>query len=314
MNEQKNQPTALQYDLAHRILQYARWSDLAVGAHLREAELADRFQVSRSPIRGALKLLSERDVVQHAPHHGVFLRIAGRDLNPDLIGEQNAPEEELYRRVVHDRLAGTLPDVLSAAELGRMYAVNRNRLARLLNGMANEGLVERLPGQRWRFNPALTSEELYDSSYRFRLIIEPATLLEPEFSADRSELDELISVHGRLIEGEVWNTSYSYLYQVDATFHEMVARWSRNAFLVQAIRNQNRLRRLTEYEYYADRERMLESCREHAAILRAVDDGNREHASELMRQHIDASWRSRPSFPVKKESERWREARTGAAK
>ena len=310
MSGHKPQPTALHYDLAHRILQYARWSDLAVGAHLREAELADRFQVSRSPIRGALKLLGERNVVEHAPHHGVFLRIAGRDLNPDLIGEQSAPEQELYRRVVHDRLAGTLPDVLSAAELGRAYDVNRTRLTRLLNDMANEGLVERLPGQRWRFNPALTSEELYDSSYRFRLIVEPAAFLEPEFRVDESELAELVSVHERLIDGEVWNTSYSYLYQVDAAFHETVARWSRNAFLVQVIRSQNRLRRLTEYEYYADRERMLVSCREHAEILKAVGNARKERASELMRKHIDSSWRSRPSFPARDESDT---IETGAA-
>lgn len=313
MNGNKNQPTALHYDLAHRILQYARWSDLAVGTHLREAELAGRFQVSRSPIRGALKLLGERDVVEHAPHHGVFLLIAGRELNPDLIAEENAPEQELYRQVVRDRLAGTLPDVLSAAELGRVYAVNRTRLTRLLNDMANEGLVERLPGQRWRFNPALTSEELYDSSYRFRLIIEPAMFLEPGFSAGESELAELVSVHARLVDGEVWNTSYSYIFQVDAAFHETIARWSHNAFLVQAIRNQNRLRRLTEYEYYADRRRMLASCREHAAILKAVGGDRRERASELMRQHIDTSWQSRPPFPAKRGRKEKESAGTDAA-
>ncbi len=299
MSGSKNEPTALHYDLAHRILRYALWSDLTVGTHLRETDLANRFQVSRSPIRGALKLLSERSIVEHAPHHGVFLRIAGRDLNPDLFGEHNAPEQELYRRVVRDRLAGALPDVLSAAKLGRMYTVNRSRLTRLLNNMANEGLVERLPGQRWRFNPALTSEELYDSSYRFRLIIEPAIFLEPEFEVEQSALAELISVHNRLLDGEVWTISYSYLYQVDAAFHETVAQWSQNAFIVQEIRRQNRLRRLTEYEYYADRERMLASCREHSAILKAVENGRMEQASQLMREHIDSSWQSRPSFPVK---------------
>lgn len=299
MSGSENEPTALHYDLAHRILRYARWSDLTIGTHLREADLAKRFQVSRSPIRGALKLLSERHIVEHAPHHGVFLTIAGRDLNPDIFGEQNTPEQELYRHVVRDRLAGALPDVLSAAELGRMYAVNRSRLTRLLNNMANEGLVERLPGQRWRFNPALTSEELYDSSYRFRLIIEPAIFLEPEFSAEGSELAELISVHRRLLDGEVWTTSYSYLYQVDAAFHETIAQWSQNEFLVQAVRKQNRLRRLTEYEYYEDRERMLASAREHAAILAAVEKDQTERASQLMREHIDSSWLSRPSFPAK---------------
>lgn len=294
----QQQPTALHYDLAHRILEYARWSDLDTGAHLRETELAHRFKVSRSPVRAALKLLAEREIVEYTRHHGVFLRVPGHELDPALIGDLTTPDQDLYRQVVHDRLEGTLPDVASVAELGRLYPVSRNRLTRLLGHMANEGLVERLPGHRWRFNPALTSAELYDSSYRFRLIIEPATFLEPGFLTDQSELDELNAAHGRLIDGEVWKASYSYLYQVDAAFHETVGRWSHNAFLIQAIRHQNRLRRLTEYEYYADRERMLASCREHAAILDAVGRGHVARASELMRHHINASWRSRPSFPA----------------
>ena len=124
----------------------------------------------------------------------------------------------------------------------------------------------------------------------------------PGFSARATEVEELMSIHSRLIEGEVWSVSYSYLYQVDAAFHESVSRWSNNAFVSQTVRNQNRLRRLTEYEYYADRERMLASCREHAAILEAVGHGHRQLASDLMRRHIDASWHSRPSFPVREET------------
>lgn len=297
MPESYRQPTALHYDLAHRILEYARWSNLDYGAHLREAELARRFKVSRSPVRAALKLLAERNIVEATRHHGVFLRLVGHQLDPDLIGDLTTPDQDLYRQVVHDRLDGTLPDAFSVAELGRFYTVSRNRLTRLLRHMANEGLVERLPGHCWSFNPALTSEELYDSSYRFRLIIEPATFLEPGFLTDQSALERLDAAHARLIDGEVWEASYSYLYQVDAAFHETIGRWSHNSFLIQAIRHQNRLRRLTEYEYYADRDRMLASCREHAAVLKAVDGGHVARASELMRHHINVSWRSRPLFP-----------------
>lgn len=289
--------TPLHYDLAYRILQYARWSDLEAGSHLRELELANRFQVSRSPIRSALKLLEDRGAVEHAPHHGVFLRVAGRELNPDLVGESGTLDERLYRQVVRDRLSGAIPEVVSVADLGRIYAINRNRLTHLLNHMAGEGLIERMPGQWWRFNPALTSEELYDASYRFRLVVEPASFHEPGFQLDQAEFSELFSVNQRLMDGEVWTASYSDLYQVDATFHATLACWSGNTFLIQAVCHQNRLRRLTEYEYYGDRDRMLTSCREHEAILMAIGNDNREEAADLMRRHIQTSWDSRPPFP-----------------
>lgn len=298
VTERENQPTALQHDLAHRILQYARWSDLAAGTHLREAELAERFHVSRSPIRAALRLLGEKDLVEHSPHQGAFLRVAGREVNPDVIREASAPEHDLYRRVVRDRLAGTLPNTVSMSELARIYSASRARLRRLLADMLDEGLIERLPGQRWRFVHVLTSDQVYDASYRFRLIVEPAALLEPGFSADESELDDLIAVHERLIDGEVRKCSYSYLYQADAAFHESIARWSGNAFIAQSVQKQNRLRRLTEYQYYEDRARMLASCREHAAVLEAVREHQPERASQLMYRHIDTSWQFRPAFPV----------------
>jgi len=291
------QPTALHYDLARRIVEHARLSDLAAGSHLREAELARRFRVSRSPVRAALRLLASLHIVEHEPNQGVFLARDGRDLDPDLLDDPDVPDQELYRRIVHDRLSGTLPDTVSAAGMGERYDAGRSVLARLLNRMAVEGLIERLPGHRWRFSPALTSPEVYDASYRFRMIVEPAAFLEPSFLTDRAEFDELKAAHLRLVGGEVARVSYSYLYQLDAAFHEAVGRWSRNEFVLRAIQQHNRLRRLTEYEYYADRDRMLASCREHLAILEAVEAGQSVTAAELMRQHIDTSWRLMPRFP-----------------
>jgi DNA-binding GntR family transcriptional regulator len=46
---------------------------LSPGEHLGQAELAERFEVSRMPVREALKLLAADGVVSHDPNRGYFV-------------------------------------------------------------------------------------------------------------------------------------------------------------------------------------------------------------------------------------------------
>ncbi|MGO4610998.1 GntR family transcriptional regulator, partial [Variovorax sp. 2RAF20] len=57
------QPTALQTKVASQILMAIRSGELTPGSHLKEVELAERFGVSRSPIRGALVYLAQEQVI-----------------------------------------------------------------------------------------------------------------------------------------------------------------------------------------------------------------------------------------------------------
>ena len=55
------------YDM---LLSAIECGDLPPGARLREVELADRFGISRTPVREALKQLEAQGLVSHEPHHG----------------------------------------------------------------------------------------------------------------------------------------------------------------------------------------------------------------------------------------------------
>lgn len=46
---------------------------LEAGARLREVELAQRFGISRTPVREALKRLESQGLVAHEPHHGAVV-------------------------------------------------------------------------------------------------------------------------------------------------------------------------------------------------------------------------------------------------
>ena len=66
--------------------------------------------------------------------------------------------------------------------------------------------------------------------------------------------------------------------------------------MTQAIHQQTRLRRLSEYEKYNSRERLSQSFGEHLEILAAIEAGDRDQAAERMRAHIQASDQTRPDF------------------
>ncbi|WP_163488388.1 GntR family transcriptional regulator, partial [Escherichia coli] len=56
-------PSRLQRDLLPRIVEVIRNDGLAPGSRLPEALLAQRLQVSRTPVRAALRHLAERGLI-----------------------------------------------------------------------------------------------------------------------------------------------------------------------------------------------------------------------------------------------------------
>lgn len=67
-------PSRLQKELASRILRLLKEQGAGPGYHLVEQELCRQFGVSRTPIRGALKLLAARGILQTRTHRGFILR------------------------------------------------------------------------------------------------------------------------------------------------------------------------------------------------------------------------------------------------
>jgi DNA-binding GntR family transcriptional regulator len=71
---------------AKRLLQEAIWSGrLALGAHLVETALADQFQISRGPLREALRSLGSEGLVEFHPRRGAFVVNPTLDQMQDMI-------------------------------------------------------------------------------------------------------------------------------------------------------------------------------------------------------------------------------------
>jgi len=295
---QKRRPAnrSLQARLAGRILIHARERGYGPGAWLSENALAQTFGVSRTPVRGALAVLSNRGLLNVVPRRGYVLKRAVRDQDLEPYADFASDDDKLVQRMAADRFAGTLPDIVSETDLMRRYGVARGSLARVLNRMVQDNVIERRSGHGWRFLPALDASQLHQDSYRFRLLIEPACVLEPTFRLDKARAQRLRETHVALLAEGLEQLSSIQFFELNAEFHEFVAACSRNRFLEQAVINQNRLRRFFSYVAALGPERMRVSCSEHVAILDRLIAGEREHAATLLWRHLLGSSRIRPRF------------------
>lgn len=286
--------SALQIDIARRVLEMIRSGEVKAGDHLTEEGLAKAFGVSRTPVRHALRLLSERRLLEVRANAGTFVAESATGPFGSEVDQALAPPDEgehsLYSRILADRAAHQLPQSLSESSLASRYGAPRGTLRRVLLRLTREGLIERRRGHGWTFTPALDTPEAMTESYRFRMILECAGLREPGFSCDPEELQRAREQHLDFIErnrkpGRA--TKPGEFYRMNASFHEMLARFSRNRFIEQAVRQQNQLRRLEEFASFVSRPvDPIDSCREHVAIIDALLAGDIDWASSLLRRHL----------------------------
>ncbi|MFC7329220.1 GntR family transcriptional regulator [Marinactinospora rubrisoli] len=279
--------SSLATSLAMRVIGLVRRRGLGEGAHITEQWVADELGVSRSPARRALLFLAELDIVERVPNRGFFLTRPAAELGE--VGLDSAPEEEetAYFQLIDDQLGERFGAEFTAAEISRRYGLSARQAERLLIRMEGEDLVRRRPGRGWEFQGVLSTPESHDQSYRFRMIVEPAAVLEPGFAVDPETFAEHRARQEALLRGRILTSPRTELFRTGAEFHEMIVACSANAFLVDAVRRQNRLRRLIEYRHQFDRSRLVAQAREHLLLLDLLERGELRAAADLLHAHLD---------------------------
>ena len=239
-----SQLTSLQTKVAGQILSAIQSGDLQPGTHLKEVELTQRLGVSRSPIRSALSYLAQQQLIEPLPQQGFRVPLQTTGGLAEQFSELHNEEDELYTRLIDDRLNQALPDQISESDLLRRYGVGKSVLRRCLLRLSDEGVMQRRHGHGWLFLPTLSSPQTRFESYRFRMLLEPAGLLEPTFKINPEQFRRCRQRQLELLEGQVDGQRF---FECNAEFHELLAAASGNTYILQAIQQQNRLRRLTEF-------------------------------------------------------------------
>ncbi|BBC29785.1 GntR family transcriptional regulator [Streptomyces graminofaciens] len=274
--------------LATRLVELFRRSGLEQGSHVTEQWAADTLEVSRTPVRKAMVFLAEVGILDRVPNRGFFLaQDVGALTRPDLSGDADV-EQTAYFKIADDHVGGRFTGSFTSADIGRRYRLTARQADRVLARMESEDLVRRKAGGRgWEFQHVMATVEAHAQSYRFRMIVEPAALLEPDFTVDADAFAQHRQQQEALLHGDILLLPRAELFQVNASFHEMLVGCSGNQFLLDAVRRQNRLRRLIEYRHQVDRSRLAQQAREHLRLLDLVENGDLKEASAFLHEHLD---------------------------
>ena len=271
--------------LAARIRDENRSGALPPATHLTAQGLADRFSVSRSPVSEALKLLAADGSLTHQLNKGYFV-----SAQPGAETQWQAPPRSAvdiaYFALAEDRLEQKLPDVVSASFLRDRYSLSSAEVQLLCTRIVKEGWLERRAGYGFQFTDMLNSADALAQTYRFRMALEPAALLEPGYELDRLGAEDCRKVEERILAGGVATMSIEELYDRGVRFHELIVAGSRNPFYLDALRRINSVRRLIAYRSSATRERYYGQAQEHLEILDLLTGGRNEEASWKLRLHL----------------------------
>lgn len=277
----------LALQLAPQVIDMVRARSMRAGEPLREQTFAQALGVSRSPIRRVFALLAEWNLATQEPNRGYFLKQDAGEIQASAFPLASDPFEDFYLRVVDDILAGEIPSHFFEAQLLRRYEVPRGQLLKVLNRLAGEAMVERKPGQGWELKDFVHNTKAHIQSYRFRMAIEPAALLEPGYQVNQAAFANARQQQQALIDGGINTLSRAQLFQIGAQFHELIVQCSGNVFFIDALRQQNQLRRFMGYKANIDRSRLVTQCQEHIHLLDLIESGRREEAAQFLWRHLD---------------------------
>jgi DNA-binding GntR family transcriptional regulator len=225
---------------------------LQAGTLLYEATVADLFGVSRPPVKRALQMLEEADLIHRFNRRGYMVGPTGTNLQPirtnlhrlslNIIeplgnGVLRASWQRIYEQVEEEILSccpfGTFR--ISEAILCDHYSVSRTVIRDVLNRIHGRGLIEKDRWSHWIAGP-LSARQL-DEHFAMRKILEPAALI----AASETLTPEFLTLRrDRLNSSSSPDLSEQELNRLERDLHRDCVLAIKNRRLIDAI-NQNHL-------------------------------------------------------------------------
>lgn len=288
---QNGRPMDFTRPLPAQIVELIQADEMPVGSHVPAQWLADRLAVSRTPVNEALASLHAQGVLQRRRNRGYFLAQPIEQVAEAVQagGAADAPDaaSRAYFAIADDLLKGELPEQVTEVLLKTRYDLSVAQLKTVLGRIAQEGWVQKKRGYGWAFQTMLTTPHSLLQSYRLRLALEPAALLEPGYAIAPEVIERCRSAEQRLLEGAIDTDTPDQLHERGVRFHESLVEASGNPFFIDTIRRVNRIRRLISYRSMQDRRRYPEHCRQHLHILDLLAGGRPADAAAALRQHLE---------------------------
>jgi DNA-binding GntR family transcriptional regulator len=261
------------------------------GRHLVETQLAERFGVSRAPVRLALARLTRDGWLAHAPARGHTVR---SDL-PSAPAQRAGASAggEIGARHAWEAISAQVEDAITArisfgswqvpeTALARRFGVSRTVARDVLARLQGKGLVQ-MDGGRW-VAPGLSPRRV-DELYRLRALLEPEALREAAAAAPAGLVEAAL---GRLEAAAAAPHDGATLDLLEQDLHVDLLSRCGNDTLLEAIRQPQSLLIAHRFLYRATAELFATEpfIEEHLGIFRALGRDDAKGAALLLHDHL----------------------------
>lgn len=280
--------------LARQITEVVLERGFSKGDHLPESTLSEACGVSRTPIRSALKILEDNNIVTHQDEGGYFLHVAPECITSEILTGLEEMEGSLAVRILSDRAERRITDVQSVSALVRRYDAPRSSVLNALKILSSDGIVAQLPGRAWAFQPILDTPNALKDSLSFRLTLEPQAIIAPGFTMDNQKTGLLRQQTEEFLQRPDGAMSAVEFLRLDCAFHSFIAESSGNRFARGALLAHQRLRLSTQKDHSIPDFRLRQSLEEHLDILDSLERSQLQLAADQMVVHLRRSQIRKP--------------------
>lgn len=282
---------------------------LAPGTRLLESHVAERFGISRAPVRQALAALATAGLLSRGDGRGyVVLPPAGGAADGSMggatptggdsraAGDAEAPLEAAatWERIYHTVETAIVSRTpfgswrVVESELARAYDVSRTVARDVIARLNQRGIVRKDPRGRW-IAPGLTPDHVGDL-YEMRWVVEPAALINAYPAIPHSAITmaraniEAAIARGRDLDGAA-------LDRLEAELHGDLLGHCRNRSMIEAMRSYQSLLVAHSFLYalmpqiYGVEPFLVE----HRAVLERLEAGDVAAAAAALREHLQIS-------------------------
>lgn len=173
--------------------------------------------------------------------------------------------------------------IYSAPGLAEQFGVSATPVREAMLDLAKEGLVTAVRNKGFRVTEL--SEQDLDEITEIRGLIEVPTVAKVAETVAPERILALQPMAEAIVVAAETSDVLGYI-QADQAFHLELLALAGNAHLLDVVRGLRHRARLYGVARLAKTGQLIDSAREHLALLNAVASGNREAAADLMRHHI----------------------------
>jgi len=245
--------------------------------------LASFYNVSFTPVRAAVAELIENGLLEKGSNRrlarssNIELQASTGSDTPALPQRPREPFEIVRDELVRLSLKGGETVYLREETTAEKHGISRSAIRNIFHRLAGSGLLEHIPRRGWRLRPFCQDDLNAYLEIRELLELKALELARPHFES--AALEKLLKLN-QITPGE------NHQYQVDESLHSYIIKLSGNSYIRDFFKRQGLyFEVLFRWEDH-DRAAVLETLRQHRAVLHALLEKDWLQARKALAYHI----------------------------